>query len=239
LEQVFLSDIELYYSNNIVEEESKVFLEGDEFRHCSRVMRNSIGDSIHITDGNGKIFRCRIISSGNDKFITEIEHTYKYENRFEKTTFVLPRMKNSHRFETALEKCVELGVTNFIIFQADRSIAKGEKLRRWKKIALSAMKQSLNSFKPKLLFIDKLDKLKIEKGSIPVFFQQYGLSFNSIKNISDENNRFYFIFGPEGGLMERETSLFNNSMRLKLADNRLRSETAIIAAAVKLGDLLR
>jgi len=239
LEQVFLSNIELYYSSSVSEKEGRVILEGDEFRHSSRVMRNSVGDSIHITDGGGKIFRCLIRSSDDDKFITEIEHTYQYVNRFEQITFVLPRMKNSDRFETALEKCVELGITNFIVFQADRSIAKGGKLQRWNKIALSAMKQSLNSFKPELLFIDKLDKLKLEKDSIPIFLQQFGLSFKSLGKISNRKIRYYFIFGPEGGLTEREISLFDNSLRLKLADNRLRSETAIITAAVKLPDLLR
>ena len=41
----------------------------------------------------------------------------------------------------------------------------------------------------------------------------------------------FFLFGPEGGFTEDELRIANGELRIKLTDNRLRSETAIITAA--------
>ena len=39
------------------------------------------------------------------------------------------------------------------------------------------------------------------------------------------------IFGPEGGFSEKEISELNPTVILKLTENRLRAETAIVTAA--------
>ena len=43
--------------------------------------------------------------------------------------------------------------------------------------------------------------------------------------------KYYFLFGPEGGFSKMELEIFNDGEIFKLADNRLRSETAIIKCA--------
>ena len=70
--------------------------------------------------------------------------------------FCIPKLKYSDRFEFALEKCTELGITNFIIFDSERSIHKSDKKERWEKIVLSAMKQSLRSYLPNITVINSL-----------------------------------------------------------------------------------
>lgn len=56
---------------------------------------------------------------------------------------------------------------------------------------------------------------------------------NSENKISDlkinQKERYFFIFGPEGGLTREELNLFDE--KYKLVDNRLRTETAIIKCA--------
>ena len=55
-----LSNIELYYAPPEYVDVEKITLEGEEFHHAVNVMRNSVGDLIHITDGNGKLFILKI-----------------------------------------------------------------------------------------------------------------------------------------------------------------------------------
>jgi RsmE family RNA methyltransferase len=47
----------------------------------------------------------------------------------------------------------------------------------------------------------------------------------------DEYKNYLMIFGPEGGFFEKEISELEPTVILKLTENRLRAETAIVTAA--------
>lgn len=227
MEQVFLSDIELYFTPKIIDD-TKVCIEGDECRHILQVMRHKTGDEIFVTNGNGRIFRTSILETSKKEVIASIEQTYQYENKLANFTICIPRIKNQDRFEFAIEKCIELGFTNFVIFDAVRTVAKGEKLDRWNKIAVSAMKQSLRSFIPKIEFMKTFKSFNDREG-VKIIFDQNSetllidYSFNS-------EIKYNLIFGPEGGLTDEEKKIILNKEMLKLTENRLRAETAVVAA---------
>jgi RsmE family RNA methyltransferase len=48
----------------------------------------------------------------------------------------------------------------------------------------------------------------------------------------------YLIFGPEGGFSQSELKIMEDGVKVHLTTNRLRSETAIISAAVLLANTL-
>ncbi len=225
----FLSNIELYFTKpqNVVS--NKVYVEGEECRHISKVMRHSSGEKLFITNGLGKIFQTKIITAASDLTETVIEKILEYDNPLSKVFFCIPKIKSPDRFEFILEKCTELGVTNFIIYNAERAVAYSERIERWNKILLAAMKQSLRSYLP-VIFIEKsLKEISLKEGIKYIFEQESenkfsGLSLDNFQNI-------YFIFGPEGGLSQNELSLFSKTEKYKIADNRLRTETAVIKCA--------
>lgn len=231
LSQEYLSNIELYYSTDIVD--GYIQMSEEESKHISKVMRHSVGEELYVTDGKGSIYKTSIIEACSSTVTLRITERIQYINQFENITFCLPRLKSNDRFEFALEKCIELGITNFIVFNSDRSIARGEKLGRWNKIAQAAMKQSLRSFLPKIQFIKSLDQLNESDGKKYIFDQNAEVKLSdNLANLSDSiNKQKYFIFGPEGGLSDNEISSINNSELITLAPNRLRSETAIVTAA--------
>ncbi len=224
----YLSDIELYYSlpENCGEE---IILTDDEFKHAFRVMRHRLGDILFITNGEGKIFSAKIVETSKEQFKLSLEKTFTYINNFDNIHFCIPKLKNPERFEFALEKCVELGITNFLIFESERTISTSSKLERWNKIALSAMKQSLRSFLPKISLIDSVKLINELAGEKIIFDQKSENQFGNLKRNPKEN--FYFLFGPEGGFTEKELQLFDKQQIFKLTENRLRSETAIIKCA--------
>jgi 16S rRNA (uracil1498-N3)-methyltransferase len=220
------SNIELYYSPLVNSGDNVIELTGDEFHHAIKVMRNRAGGEIHITNGNGIIFICTIAEVFKDYLKAHIKKQIIYENRFSNITFCLPVLKNPDRFKFALEKCTELGITNFILFNSSRSIVKIKNVDKWDKTILSAMKQSLRAYLPVITNIDNVKDLLNFDGEKFIFDQNTNEQFeySLIKN-----KKYFFIFGPEGGFSNEELSLFNTVY--KLADNRLRTETAIIKCA--------
>jgi 16S rRNA (uracil1498-N3)-methyltransferase len=225
----YLSNIELYFTSIQDISAEKIIIEGEEFKHITKVMRHVVGDEIYVTNGCGNIFITRV-SKLNISFVELlVQKTYNYENRLKSIFFCIPKLKNPERFEFILEKCTELGITNFIIYDAERAISKGNKIERWNKILLSAMKQSLRSYLPKISLGGSIEKIYEKPGLKLVFEQNSKLDFEKSK--CDLSNNSYLIFGPEGGLSERELGLFSDFEKYNLADNRLRVETAVIKCA--------
>lgn len=229
----YFSNIELYYSSskNIFNE--KIIIDGDEFLHIAKVMRHKMNEEIYSTDGEGNIFKGTISKIEKDYLEFSIIEKFKYQNKLKNIFFCIPKLKNSDRFEFALEKSVELGITNFIIFESGRTISKSKKIERWNKIMISAMKQSLRSFLPKIE-LNNLKDISDFEGNKFIFEQKSERYFaKSLVNLNEKN---YFIFGPEGGFTLDELNLFDGNDFYNLAENRLRSETAILKCASFLYD---
>lgn len=236
-----LSNAELYYSQDVIDD-SSINIIGAEAHHISEVMRHKINDEIFVTDGEGNIYKCQIESISNKNVGCKIIDQSFYQNNFSKITFCLPRIKNNDRLEFALEKSIELGITNFIVFESKRTVAKGGKLERWNKIAISSMKQSLRAWLPQINYEKKITNLFKYEGK-KIFFDQ-----NAKQTLNDFLNRninslvsdnYYFLFGPEGGFDNDELRIENYELSIRLTDNRLRSETAVISAAVILSTHLK
>ncbi len=229
---MIFSNTEFYFTDpkNISENFIKIY--NEEANHIVKVMRHSIDDNIYVTDGKGNVYDSRIIGIEKKAISLKIFKKFNQKNHFENISFFIPILKSSNRFEFALEKCVELGITNFKIYPAEKSQTRGIKLDRWTKILISAMKQSLHSFQPKIEFVE-LDKLNFQSQKNWIFEQNSKIGFNTFLsnnkiNITDKINLF---FGPESGLVQKDIDKISDPVFLKLNSNRLRSETAIITAA--------
>jgi 16S rRNA (uracil1498-N3)-methyltransferase len=241
LAPAFLSEVELYYTDR-PKVGIQISIEGEECHHIINVMRHKIGDSIYITDGNGSIHQSSISSLEKKKVIVEIIDSTGYENKFSSICFCIPRLKSADRLEFALEKSVELGITNFIVFDSTRTVAKGEKIERWEKILISAMKQSLRAWLPKISYAKNLSEIYNREGIKILFDQNAGQTMNSFLPILHSQFSIincFFIFGPEGGFTEDELRISNLEYRIRLTENRLRSETAIVTAASILNTILQ
>jgi 16S rRNA (uracil1498-N3)-methyltransferase len=204
-------------------------------------MRHKVGDSIYVTDGYGTIYQSSISSIEKRNVIAEVVESTRYENKFAGIWFCIPRLKSADRFEYALEKSVELGITNFIIFDSTRTVAKGEKIERWEKILIAAMKQSLRAWLPKIQYVKSINEIVKLKGTKILFDQNAEQSFQQylLANGKELNaNSYFFIFGPEGGFASEECRVLNEELTVRLTENRLRSETAIVTAASLLTTIL-
>jgi 16S rRNA (uracil1498-N3)-methyltransferase len=222
-----LSDIELYYTPEELIADGQLILEEDEFHHSVNVMRNSVGDIIFVTNGNGSIYTSKIVSINKKQLSASIIKTRILENKASNIWFCIPILKNPDRLKFSFEKCVELGITNFILFNSNHTISKKLNPEKFQKTTLSAMKQSLRVFLPQITSASFEDISKV-KGVKLIFDQDAKQEFEG-KIILDKPT--YFLFGPEGGFDENEIESVKQENRFSLSTNRLRSETAIIKCA--------
>lgn len=224
-----ISNIELYYASPDSTGKNIIRITGDELSHIIRVMRHKTGDKLFVTDGKGRIYETIIMRISSDVIEAKINEEYTFENANNNIYFCVPKLKSADRFETALEKCTELGITNFIVFNSDRSIRKGNKSERWEKIIRGAMKQSLRSYLPSVTIIDSPDEITAREGQIILLSQESDRVFT--REVIKEKANYYLVFGPEGDFSEREKKMFDRQHIYNLGHYRLRSETAIIKCA--------
>lgn len=222
-----LSNIELYYTPKELIKEDQLILTGDEFHHSVNVMRNSVGDKIFVTDGNGSIFISKIVSNNKKQLSASIVETRVLENKANNIWFCIPALKNPDRLKFAFEKCVELGVTNFILFTSKHTISKKLNPEKFKKTTLAAMKQSLRAFLPQITSAGFEDIVKVDAAKI-IFDQNAKLEFERKIRLDKPT---YFLFGPEGGFDKNEIEKVGQANSFSLATYRLRSETAILKCA--------
>lgn len=209
----------------------KIILTDEEVKHLVKVMRHKVGDKIYVTDGLGKIFLSEIVQINKNDLVCKILETTTQQNQFANIIFWIPILKTSDRLEFAIEKCVELGITNFAIYDANKSHKRGIKVSRLEKIAMAAMKQSLRSFLPKIT-ISELSNIDDELIIVLEQNSENSLAaFLHNNSTTDLNKKYNFIFGPEAGLTETDLVNLKDTEQYQLTSNRLRAETAIVTTA--------
>jgi len=190
-------------------------------------MRNSVDDKIFVTDGNGTIYTTQIATVSVNHLSANIIERQVFENKARNIWFCIPVLKNPDRLKFALEKCVELGITNFILFNSRYTLSKKVKPEKFQKTVMAAMKQSLRAFLPQISSASFNEILQFDGAKI-LFDQNTKQEFDGKLN---SNNQTYYLFGPEGGFDENEIESLEQENRFSLSSNRLRSETAIIKCA--------
>ncbi len=222
----------LFYYPEISEPET--ILSVEESKHMIRVLRKSIGDIVYFTDGCGANFKCEIVDPDPKKCcIRIIEKTEGRDRRNIKLHIGIAPTKNITRFEWFLEKATEIGieeVTPVISFHSERKEIKPERLI---KVIISAMKQSLKSYLPKLN-----NKLQFEEIISKPFEGQKFIAYISddvtkeLKDVYIPGQDVLILIGPEGDYSPEEVkkATDNGFIPVSLGTSRLRTETAGIVA---------
>jgi 16S rRNA (uracil1498-N3)-methyltransferase len=147
-------------------------------------------------------------------------------------------LKNTDRFEFAIEKLTEIGVKRIIPLITSRVISPKSKTGRWRKIILSACKQSNRAIIPEIdepVEFDEFLEISSEFEIKIIFHESESMEFkrsflfDHLKKIENANSIILAV-GPEGGFTEDEISKavgFGFEV-VSLGQRRLRSETASI-----------
>ncbi len=216
-----------------------LFLRDEEAHHCANVLRKGPGDECYAVDGEGHEYVFRI-QSVRPKEVTGMFLESSFRSRelpFDLT--VAAALFRPDPYEWMLEKCTELGVSRFIPLRTARSLAEpgSGRLERWRKILLSAMKQSRRSVLPVLepcQVYSSMVRSATAFDHTVLFHESARLSLTGHLHQHPvvPGSGILAVFGPEGGFTRNETELAREAgwPVLSLGSRRLRSETATVAA---------
>lgn len=223
----------LFYNNKLDNESKTVIFSREESRHITKVLRKSIGDELQITNGFGLLFYAEIINDNANKCEVHIKSFKSFDAPSHETHIAIAPTKNNDRLEWFLEKATEIGISQITPIICENSERKTIKTERLNKILVSAMKQSLDYYLPKLNAPTTFKEFILQPSTFKKFIahceesQKKPLS----KSIEKEDNVLILI-GPEGDFTTNEIELaINNDFKpVSLGNKRLRTETAALIA---------
>ncbi len=225
--------------------DTTVQLSGEEHHHATRSCRVQAGEIIGVLDGCGRRVLARIDAIDSHSLTAVIERDVSGAGEPDiEITVALSIIKPS-RFETAVEKCTELGARHFIPLVADRcerNISGRLKIERLKKIALEAAKQSGRSWVPEISSpISIMDFLEQQEGSVLVASKKADKSLENVFRSIKNSNRVTLVIGPEGDFTDEEyTAMYKSgALPFSMGAFTLRTETAGIAATSLIVNMLR
>lgn len=208
-------------------------LDADESRHCTRVLRKKKGDLIHITDGKGVIYEAKISHADSDQCTFQIVNQRQVPLRPGHITIALAPTKSPDRLEWFVEKSVEIGVDKIILTLCDHSERTRQKPQRLNKVAVSAMKQSLNVRLPEIQGPVPLDDVILNTQSDEKFIAHVDdKNPDHLVHVATPGKWYVVLIGPEGDFSGRELALAreHHYRKVSLGQSRLRTETAGLAA---------
>ena len=220
-------------------------LDPEESGHCVRVLRHRAGDEIHVIDGQGTMYRCRLADDNPKGAEAEVLEAFPgWGGHPYRLTIGCCPTKNNDRFEWFVEKATEIGVDRIVPLIGDRSERKVYKTDRAARIALSATKQSL---KARIPDIDEPVSVKdflchsepAEQAKESLRLIAYCFEGDTQRISIREALRAYggtdvtVLIGPEGDFSPEEARLAidHGYIPVHLGASRLRTETAAVLAA--------
>ena len=226
--------MQLFFANIFIDAEN-ILLSAEESKHCVRVLRHKNGDIINVIDGKGNFYETEIIDANSQKCSVKIisKKQISSPKKYHLHIAISPT-KNADRIEWMLEKCTELGVDEFSFIICKRTEKTGVKTDRLRKIAESAVKQSIQAILPIINEAQTIKEFiaKHKDSSSKYIAHCLEEDKTGLKNILQNSNSIILI-GPEGDFTQDEIKLAikNKFQPISLGKNRLRTETAGLYAS--------
>lgn len=225
--------MQLFYNKDLTQNDTELRFSKEESKHIVKVLRKSIGDILHITNGDGWLFSAEITLAEVKNCIAKITSRTLQTKRDYKLHLAVAPTKMNDRYEWFLEKATEIGIDTITPIICDNSERKVIKADRYEKILQSAMKQSLHCYLPKLNKAISFKEFISQEFTGQTFIAHCEeTDRKSLKQSLKPNQDVTILIGPEGDFSTKEIALAlqQNVTPVTLGDTRLRTETAAIVA---------
>ena len=224
-----MSNIRLFFSNllsvNLIDK-----LDKSQSHYLTRVMRAKVNKVFSLFNKEGE-WEAKILGISNSIVKFKItKQIRRKENAKELWLAFSPIKSNYQNF--MIQKATELGVTKFLPIIFDRTVVRTINKERLEKIVIEASEQSNRINVPSIESPQNLDNFT-KKKSMDLIFTD--LNSNNIKVDKSKftDRPICIIIGPEGDFSEAEREKilsFKGVQSIKINENILRSETAVISA---------
>ena len=210
-----------------------------ESTHCVKILRTQPGSTIEIIDGKGGAYTCKLLDAHHKHALVEVieRRNEPLPWSYDLTIAVAPT-KHMDRMEWLTEKLTEAGINRIIPALCTHSERKEIKTERLDKIAISAMKQSLKAVKPTIEEMTPIKKIICECTAKQRFicYCDDSITRQPLAKEAIAKTDTMILIGPEGDFTAEEVRLaFDHGfIPVTLGENRLRTETAALYAAIQI-----
>ena len=224
-----MSNIRLFFSN-ILSADMTDKLDKLQSHYLTKVMRIKENEVFSLFNKNGE-WEAKILSIS--KNIVEFKTTKQLRQKESTKELWLafsPIKSNYQNF--MIQKATELGVSKFLPIIFDRTVVRKINKERLEKIAIEASEQSNRLNVPLVEKTQNLDNF-MNSNSMDLIFTDLNSDNKKIDKTKFTEKPICIIIGPEGDFSEAERKkilTFKGVQAIKINDNILRSETAVISA---------
>lgn len=231
--------------------EGCVTIEQPEVVHrIATVLRLREGDRVICLDNSGWEFDVVLQEVGTRRVTGQIEKKRLSTSEPPVKVALYQAVLKGDRFEWALQKGTEVGVSEFVPLLTERCIVQDasqlsrRKLQRWQKIVQAAAEQCgrgrIPSLQPLMLLPAACERIRIERSLGLIPWEEETLPLRQVLEEAAASDRPFnvsLLIGPEGGFSRAEVDLARDYgiRSVSLGPRILRAETAgVVAAALVL-----
>ena len=205
-------------------------LDKSQSHYLSKVMRKKENEFFSIFNSSGE-WEAKILNISKNLVKFKITKQLRHKANFKDLWLAFSPIKSNY-FNFMIQKATELGVTKFLPVILERSIIRKINKERLEKIIIEATEQSNRIQIPKIEDPQSLNSF-LNKYDVDLIFTDIN-SNNPKLNLKKLSKKpVCILVGPEGDFSESEREeilSYKGVQAIKINDNILRSETAVISA---------
>jgi len=217
----FLENLSINLSGNLDKSQS---------HYLTKVMRLKIGDNFSLFNNNGE-WQTKILNVS--KFTVEfiVTKQIRQKENIKELWLAFSPIKSNY-FNFMIQKATELGVTKFLPIIFDRTVVRKINKDRLSKVIIESSEQSNRLVIPTIEDPKTLDEF-LNLNNFQLIFTDLNSKNTKIKSSMMSDKPVCIIIGPEGDFSESERQKilsYKDVQAIKINENILRSETAVISA---------
>ena len=205
-------------------------LDKSQSHYVTKVMRIKIGEIFSLFNSSGE-WEAKILTLSKSIVEFNITKQLRQKESTKEMWLAFSPIKSNY-FNFMIQKATELGVTKFLPIIFDRTIVRKINKERLEKVIIEAAEQSNRINVPS---IEELQSLKnfLSNEKMDLLFTDLNSQNKKLDLAKLTSNPTCVIIGPEGDFSEDEREqilTFQGVQPIKINENILRSETAVISA---------
>ena len=233
-----------FYLDSSAVKNNAVYFPSDTSLQIKRVLRLRKGDEVVVFSEDGVDYRVLLEVVDTKASIGSVISTINSLEEPEIFITLYQALLRPERYEYALQKGVEVGISKFVPFTCERtefSDPGDSKIIRWERIIKEASEQSGRSFIPRLSRTVDFSDLIMNLGPVALIPWEdekkesiRDILSNLHENQSMKGSSVDIVIGPVGGFTSQEVlnAVEHGAISVSLGGRILRAETAGIVAAV-------
>ena len=224
-----MNNIRLFFSETLSTNMSGK-LDKSQSHYVNKVMRVKENEVFSLFNSSGE-WEAKILNISKNIVEFNITKQLRQKETTKELWLAFSPIKSNY-FNFMIQKATELGVTKFLPIVFDRTIVRKINKERLEKVIIEAAEQSNRINVPSIEEPQSLNSF-LKNSKMDLIFTDLNTSNTKIDLNQLTSNPTCVIIGPEGDFSEverQEILKFNGVQAIKINENILRSETAVISA---------